>query len=289
MGLYDRDYTQHNYGERFRNTPRMRMGFGRMPPVVKWLLIINVAVFFLAIIIRPLGNLMYRWGQLDPSSPAALQLWRLITYQFLHDPSDPFHILFNMIGLFFLGPVLERHWGSKRFLKFYLGCGVAGALLYYLLVGITSMQPLPMVGASGAILGLLAACAIMFPHFVVILLFFPVPIRTATLLLTVVYLVNVLTAGVNAGGNAAHLGGMAAGALYVYSGSWRGKLKLRFRSTSWEKKAKAEQQLQQEVDRILKKVHNSGMHSLTPGEKKKLKKATRASQQQQRFSSPGDY
>jgi len=60
-----------------------------------------------------------------------LQVWRLVTYQFLH--GSAFHLLANMLGLFFLGPTLERHWGSKRFLVFYLFCGVAGGLSYYLL------------------------------------------------------------------------------------------------------------------------------------------------------------
>ena len=82
----------------------------------------------------------------------------------------------------------------------------------------------------------------------------------------------------NAGGEAAHLGGMVAGAVYVVSQSWRDKFKRKLRSGAWEKKMTAQRNLQVEVDRILEKVHNSGIHSLTSKEKKILKQATKAEQ-----------
>lgn len=105
MGLYDRDYSREKFNSSFTNAPQMRMSFPQLSPVVKWLIIINASVFLVSIMIKPLGAFIYQWFQFDPSSPAlALQLWRPITYQFLHDPRQIFHILFNMLGLFFLGP-----------------------------------------------------------------------------------------------------------------------------------------------------------------------------------------
>jgi len=281
MGLYDRDYTQADFQSQqghFRYAPQMRMSFPKLTPVVKWLLIINIGVFLAAITIRPLGIFIYEWFELDPRWPRALQLWRLISYQFLHDPGFVWHIFFNMLGLFFLGPTLERHWGSKRFLPFYLGCGGAGALFYLLLVAVKFLPAGPMVGASGSILGMLAACAILFPHFVVFILLFPVPIRIAAIGLTAVYLVAILTKGTNAGGDAAHLAGMAAGAAYVFSQSWRDKFKFKFRADNWEKQIAEQRNLQVEVDRILEKVHNSGIQSLNYKEKNILKEATKAEQ-----------
>ena len=281
MGLYDRDYTQADFKSQeghFRYAPQMRMSFPELTPVVKWLLIINIGVFLAAIAIRPLGIFIYEWFELDPRWPRALQLWRLISYQFLHDPGFVWHIFFNMLGLFFLGPTLEHHWGSKRFLPFYLGCGVAGALFYLLLVAVKFLPAGPMVGASGSILGMLAACAILFPHFVVFILLFPVPIRIAAIGLTAVYLVAILTKGTNAGGDAAHLAGMAAGAAYVFSQSWRDKFKFKFRADNWEKQIAEQRNLQVEVDRILEKVHNSGIQSLNYKEKNILKEATKAEQ-----------
>jgi len=281
MGLYDRDYTQADFQSpqgHFRYAPQMRMSFPKLTPVVKWLLIINIGVFLAAITIRPLGIFIYEWFELDPRWPRALQLWRLISYQFLHAPDFVWHIFFNMLGLFFLGPTLEHHWGSKRFLPFYLGCGVAGALFYLLLVAVRFLPAGPMVGASGSILGMLAACAILFPHFVVFILLFPVPIRIAAIGLTAVYLVAILTKGTNAGGDAAHLAGMAAGAAYVFSQSWRNKFKFKFRADNWEKQIAEQRNLQVEVDRILEKVHNSGIQSLNYKEKNILKEATKAEQ-----------
>jgi len=284
MGLYDRDYTRVDSDSRYRYAPQMRFGFPKITPVVKWLLIINIAVFLTAIIIRPLGVLVYRLFPLEPDSlNRALQLWRLVTYQFLHDPADIFHIFFNMLGLFFLGPTLERHWGGRKFLIFYLGCGVAGGLFYMLLVALNFLQAGPMVGASGAILGLLAACAILFPHFVVFIFLFPVPIRVAAIGLTAVYFILVLTRADNAGGNAAHLAGMAAGAIYVFSKPWRERIQLKMRAGTWEKRMATERNLQLEVDRILQKVHNSGIHSLTLKEKRILKKATDAEQKRYKY------
>jgi membrane associated rhomboid family serine protease len=241
-------------------------------------------VFLISVIIKPLGYYIYDWGQLDATSLGRImQPWRLVTYQFLHHLANPLHIFLNMIGLFFLGPVLEHHWGSKKFLFFYLGCGVAGALFYLFLVSIGFLDAGVMVGASGAILGLLAACAILFPHFVVLILFFPVPIRVAAVALTGLYLFLVLSKSENAGGEAAHLGGMAAGAIYVFSQSWREKFKLKVRTGRMEKRMTEQRNLQEEVDRILQKVHESGIHSLTPKEKKILKQATKAEQMRDRF------
>ena len=277
MGLYDRDYTQENFQHRFGNAPQMRMRFPQITPAVMWLLIINLVVFFAQI----LGGdeLLTMWGSVLPVSlGAAFQLWRLITYQFLHGGIG--HVLFNMIGLFFLGPTLEKHWGTKRFLRFYLSCGVAGGLFFTLLVGLGFLQSAPMVGASSGILGLLAACAILFPHFVVFFFLFPVPIRVAAVILTLLYVVNLLTLGPNAGGDAAHLAGMAAGAFYVVSRPWRYRLKMKTRASSWKKQKDNTLDLRAEVDRILAKVHNQGIHSLTSREKRILKEATRTQRQQ---------
>jgi len=280
MGLYDRDYTQADFRSRFHNAPQMRMSFPKITPAVKWLLIINVLVYFFQI----LGADRFLVGlfSLYPVSLlAALQLWRLVTYQFLH--GGTFHIFLNMLGLFFLGPTLERHWGSKKFLIFYLSCGVAGGLFYILLVAVNFLPAIAMIGASGAILGMLAACAILFPHFIVFIFFFPVPIRVAAIGLTGLYIFAVITRSQNAGGDAAHLAGMAAGAIYVFSQGWRSKFKLKVQRRLWERKMTARQNLQAQVDQILEKVHTSGIHSLSAKEKKILKQATRDEQKRKKL------
>jgi membrane associated rhomboid family serine protease len=275
MGLYDRDYTRETFHSQYQYAPQIRFGLPKLTPVVKWLLITNITIFLITIFIRPLGVFFFQWFPIQPDSVLrALQVWRLVTYQFLHDPYSISHIFFNMLGLFFLGPTLERHWGSKKFLVFYLCCGAAGGLFYTLLVALHFLSGGSMVGASGAILGLLAACAILFPHFVVFFFIFPIPIRVAAIGLTAVYFILVVTRADNAGGNAAHLAGMATGALYVFAKPWWDRILLKTKAGAWEKKIAAEHRLQAELDRILKKVHDYGIHSLTLKEKRILKKAT---------------
>jgi membrane associated rhomboid family serine protease len=274
MGLYDRDYTQSDSRSEYNTSPQLRFNWPKLTPVVRWLLIINVAIYVSSIIITPLGNFVYKWGSLDVTTPAsAIQLWRLITYQFLHDPTNFFHIFFNMFGLYFLGPTLEQQWGSRKLLTFYLGCGVAGGL-FYMLLAAKFLQPGVLIGASGSILGLLAVCAILFPHFVIIIFVFPVPIRPAAIAMAVGYLFIVLTSKGNAGGDACHLAGMAAGAGYVLTTSWREKMKSKFIVGRWEKTINNERDLAIELDRILEKVHKSGIHSLTRKEKRTLRQAT---------------
>jgi membrane associated rhomboid family serine protease len=285
MGLYDRDYTQEKNDSPPGYAPQMRLGFPSLTPVVKWLLIINVAIFLINTIFSSQEGtgmtFLQTYFALIPATPMlTLQLWRLITYQFLH--SGFYHILFNMLGLFFLGPALERQWGGKKFLTFYLSCGVAGGLFYILLVMAGFLPAGPMVGASGAILGVLTACAILFPHFVVFIVIFPVPIRVAAVIFMGIAFFTVLSKGANAGGEACHFAGIAVGAIYVLSDSWRTALKLRFKASKWEKYIESERRLHIEVDRILKKVHDHGIQSLTPSEKSILKKATRLEQERLR-------
>jgi membrane associated rhomboid family serine protease len=285
MGLYDRDYAQDDSQQqsRYIGMPQMRFGLPRLTPVVKWLIITNF-VIFLAGLFLPANiivpncpypvNFFDCWFSVFPYSVAAsLQLWRLFSYQFLH--GDIWHIFFNMLALFFLGPALEIHWGWRKFIVFYLSCGAAGGLLYTFLVATGYLDALPMIGASGSILGLLAACAVLFPTFIVFIFLFPVPIRIAAIGLSIVYLVTVLTnKGPNVGGDAAHLAGLAVGAAYCLSAPIRTKINLMFKASHWKKKLLAEQKLQAELDRILQKVHNHGLHSLSLKEKRTLKKAT---------------
>ena len=282
MGLYDRDYTQANFRSQFRNAPQMRMGFPQITPMVKRLLIINLVVFAASFIIRPLGEFFFTWFSVYPASLGmSLQFWRLITYQFLHSTSRFDHIFVNMLILFFFGPMLEQLWGSRKFLVFYLVCGAAGGVLYPLLALAGWLRVAPLIGASGAILGMLAAGAILFPNMRVLVMFiFPVRLRILAVILALVSILTLLRPEqfANAGGEAAHLAGMATGAIYVFSQGWRERFKLKIQSGRRQEKIATERNLQLELDRILQKVHASGIHSLTPKEKKILRQATEAEQ-----------
>jgi len=291
MGWRDRSYVGEGYGgDAWSGSTGI--GLSRPTYVVTILLIANFAVFLLTVIPNSLGAFLAQYGLMTVwghhGGVLTGQVWRLVTYQYLHDSSTPFHLLYNMLGLYFFGPVLESRWGSRRFFGFYTACGVAGGLFFTLMVILGVFGDARMVGASGCVLGLLAACAVMFPQMVIILLFFPVPIRMAALLLVVVYVLSILTSitqgGGNAGGDSAHLGGMAFGAAWCLWGGvdWLDRIRQRRTQGAWQRKLRKEQDLQREVDRILVKVHDHGIQSLSSREKKTLADATTAEREKER-------
>jgi membrane associated rhomboid family serine protease len=216
----------------------------------------------------------------------SLQLWRLITYQFLHSDRDFWHIFVNMLVLFFFGPMLERFWGSRKFLTFYLICGAMGGVVYPVLALTGWLDVGPLVGASGSVLGMLAAGAILFPNLrVYVWGIIPVKLMVLAIIFAAISIMTLLRPDQfsNAGGQAAHLGGMAAGAIYVLSQSWRDRFRSKIQTGKWEKQMAAQRGLRAELDRILQKVHDSGIQSLTSKEKKTLKEATKAEQMRDRF------
>ena len=299
MAWADRPYNSEN------DTPRFG-GMGGGQSMVTWLLIINCIVFIVDYILTS-GARVPRWmspylmGRFSIAEGIeGLQLWRAITYQFLH--ADFFHILFNMIGLYFFGPLLEQWWGSKRFLAFYLLCGVGGVVPYtvigYLAPGIILepgdpelarfaaeiVKEVGLIGASGSIYGILIACAVLYPRQEVRLLFPPIPMkmRTMALIFLGIAFFSVLAGTPNAGGELAHLGGALFGFLLVKK---PGVLNFADRFSPqaiqdgynrgrYEKKIKQQQASREEVDRILAKVSEKGLQSLTKREKKILQQDT---------------
>ena len=280
MGVYDREYLQDDYGTDGRQVRFVRPA---LPPVVKWLLIINIAVYLVCAIIPPIADVVYTWGSVYPASWGLIgQVWRFISYQFLHDLINFFHVLFNMMVLYFFGPPMEQLWGSKRFLKFYLCAGAAGGIIYTLLVIFGVLTAVPMVGASGALYGILGAVAVLFPHAQVFLFgIIPMSMRTLAILSVIISLLR-FTSGVNAGGEAAHLTGMAIGVLYVFYQPLRTALRMKKHKSRWSQQIDRERTFQAEVDRILDKVHKEGLPRLTRKEKNILQEATRREQEQLR-------
>lgn len=284
MGFQDRPYYQEpqtsgHGGYGYHGRPGI--AFPSLTPIVKYLLIANVVVFLVQIILRNPEKYFPFMGAMESYFSATTmlkysqyQIWRLFTFQFLHSTADPFHLLFNMIGLYFLGTVLERFWGSKRFLVFYLICGAVGGLLYVIAGSVGIMSEGALVGASGGVLGLLVACAILFPQMKVIMLLFPISIRTAAILLTAVFVLIILTGGINAGGNLCHLGGMATAFIWIMGKPYLFKWRMKHQQGAYQRKIEQNRQLQFEVDRILAKVHEQGVQSLTQKEKQILQNAT---------------
>jgi membrane associated rhomboid family serine protease len=183
------------------------------PPIVKNLIIINVLVFVAG---------MFLEGQVDLLNEFALrpiglgfEPYQLATHMFTH--AGLMHIVFNMFGLWMFGRVLENVWGPKRFFLFYIICGV-GAAAAHLAVQYFTGGYSAAVGASGAVMGILAAFAYLFPNTELYLMFIPIPIKAKWAVLGMVLLDLVGGVGQVTGDNIAHfahLGGAATGFILV--------------------------------------------------------------------------
>lgn len=261
----------------------MQLGLPKPGPAIKWLLIINVSVFFLQLF---LNDLLV--GLFAAVPMLWWQPWRYLTFQFLHSVSNLIHLAFNMMGLYFLGMTLEQSWGTRRFLRFYLVCGaVAGASHVILSLFIPSYWDVPLLGASGGVYAIVVACAILFPHIRVIVFLFPMSIRAAALLFLGVAIFGMrneilaaMEGNASAGGvsNIAHLGGAAAAVIGILVlPRLRGRMDNRRERSSqgaWQRKMNKQRQAQAEIDRILDKIRLHGLDSMTRKERKTLRDAT---------------
>lgn len=177
---------------------------------VKALIAINVLIFVLMGVSPPLADFVDSVFGLSTRGLAKGMIWQFVTYQFVH--AGFFHLLVNMLGLWFAGNILERIFGVRRFVIFYLLCGIFGGLLQIAL----SPGPATVVGASGAVCGLVAAFSTMFPQMpVTALIFFVIPVRMRAMWLGIIVagvsLFLIVTGWIGDIGNAAHLGGAIAG------------------------------------------------------------------------------
>lgn len=221
-----------------------------------------------------------------------LEVWRLVTYQFLH--ANFWHLAFNMYGLYMFGRVVEAHMGRRTYAAFYLVCGIFGGLLFLslnlsALLGLSLPGVLlvskftPLVGASAGVFGVAIARAYITPKDIVRLLFPPIDLDMRTLAYGFVGLafLNLILAGDNQGGDAAHVGGAIAGYFFVRrTHLLRDFFEVSKKSEAPGKKKKSRRTpgrrgaSDDEVDRILDKVQAEGIHSLSEREKKKLSEAT---------------
>ena len=256
--------------------------------MVTTLIAINVGVFVVCTLTGARGVPdSPLFGQMAMSTPLVVkgQVWRIFTSQYLHWTAG--HLLMNMLGLHFLGRSLEQEWGAKRFFGVYLVAGTLGMAFY---MALTFLGWLPVygiaAGASGCVLGLLGACAVRYPNAMVYIYFlFPIKIRTAALVFGGWYILNLYVRGSNAGGDACHLAGLIFGAWWAHRGErWWNRVSVRlhdFRAgTRRVRLYRAESNnpgssiRQNEVDEILRKVYERGIHSLTNSEKDVLRNAT---------------
>jgi len=274
-------------------------GFSFFPPVIKALLISNVAVFgamlFFGLFTIDGTSLTQMMGQVFPLYPIGngFELWQLVTYLFMH--GSFMHLLFNMFALWMFGLELENEWGSRKFLTYYLLCGV-GAGLSNLFIGPLFGPAAPTIGASGAVYGILLAFGMMYPDRP-IFVYFLLPIRARYFV--IIYMALEVYAGVSSTSDGvahfAHLGGAAVGFIYIlwdqkrfpfqdflsrqteryvptekvneYSAGNRGRV---YDAKYFDVNERDEKISQARIDEILDKISQSGYQNLSDQDKKIL-------------------
>ena len=294
-------------------------GFSMFPPIIKNLLIINGVVFLLQFLLNnmvigglPGWYVINKWFALNPlngydaaGQPYNFQVWQLITYQFMHGNFS--HILFNMFALWMFGMEIENLWGSKKFLYFYLSAGVVAGLLHLFLSPLLGGGSAVTIGASGAVYGVLAAFALLFPNRYIFLYFF-IPVKAKYLIAGMILLEFLLVDSAGSGvAHLAHLGGALMGLIWILVDSsidadikrfikhtpynksrpnkpfssiaqkFKGKDKHIEDATFYEVKDRkqTDEITQEEIDAILDKISKSGYQNLTEREKKILFEASK--------------
>lgn len=266
MAWQDRAYNRDN------GIPPIRFA---APPITRLSLVLIVVCFAIYIaqvlLQRSTNDWLTAWGSLTLHGGLAFkQPWRWITYQYLH--GGVFHVGFNCLAIYFFVPPLERRWGWKKTFAFYTAGGVIAGICFALMTPIVSPRAY-LIGASGSILACLGACALLLPEMSLILVLFSVPIRPAAAIIGFLYFLSVLAE--HDLSNAAHLGGLVFGFFGPYlAGPVLFRFHKRFQQKRTLRLALEERREQAEVDRILVKVHDSGMNSLTWRERRTLRKAT---------------
>jgi len=279
MGIADRDY--------HRNDPRRSSGyFSQITPVVKWLLITNLGIYFLDLF---LGNPLRNFGAFAIQSAVFEgRIWEFVTFQFLHGSVG--HVFFNCMGIFFFGPWMERWWGAKKFLIYYLLCGVTGAVFFTLLVFLGLLGDdfqAPLVGASAGIYGILVGVAVIAPNLRVALLFPPIELSMRQLAMALMAISAgsiLLKLGGNEGGEAGHLGGAILGFILMrypqLLGHASGERTARAKTSAprplskLRPRSSLEMEQDSAVDVILDKISREGFQSLTQEEREFLQKAS---------------
>lgn len=194
-------------------TRNISFGGGSVTPAVKFLLIVNAAVFIVQIFLDRYIVLLF--GLVPRSVWQDFYLWQLFTYQFLH--GGLFHLLFNMLALWMFGCALERRWGSEFFLKYYFVSVIGGGILNTLFM---PDQIVPSIGASAGVYGILLAFGLIYPNQIIYLYFLvPLKMKHFVWIIGAIALYSSVTSGQSGIAHLAHLGGMLFGYLYLRGGN----------------------------------------------------------------------
>jgi membrane associated rhomboid family serine protease len=212
---------------------RYRFTFGSgLSPMIKNLMIIMGAVFLVQMFVdssieRFLGLVPFRvWTE--------YYLWQIVTYIFLH--GDVSHILFNLLALWMFGGELENYWGSRKFLVYFFFCGIGAGICTVLF---SPYQRIPVIGASGAIYGILLAFGWLFPNRLIYVYFlFPIPAKYFVLIFGLLEFVYFSKGGTGGGmvAHLTHLGGLLFGLVYMAYPTVRLRIRREYYRRKWSQK-----------------------------------------------------
>lgn len=296
MGIYDREYYR-------REGPSFLGSFSGHGQVCKWLILINIVAFVLQLVTRGSAFDLTELAVLDPDAVLHGQVWRLLSYAFLHDPRSLMHILFNMLFLFWFGIDVEEIYGHAEFLAIYLLSALLGGICFFVAQVMHVGQPGVCLGASGAVTTVMVLCAMHFPHRIILLFFIlPVPIWLLVVFQVARDLFSFLGGGDTTTAVTVHLTGAAFGFVYHrlhlrmtgHMPSLRGWWKRRSRPSlrihreppeearrprptapvAATRSAEVDEQLEAQLDAVLEKMAQHGQESLTDTERQILFRAS---------------
>jgi membrane associated rhomboid family serine protease len=282
-----------------------------IPKAIKYLIIANVVCFILQHLV---AGAVLRWFELVPAMVIGkLAWWQLVSYMFMHD--GVLHLLFNMLVLWMFGSPVENEWGSKPFVIYYFLCGIGAGVVHMLFSHLFSTMHVPVLGASGAIYGVLLAFGLMYwDQFITLLLFFVLPVHVRVKLLMMFIVGFSLFMGLfvqDKVAHFAHLGGMLVGFIYLkfdwrwrmagrttggappYSSSrpasaggekrglaalkkWFDRRREKRRQMEVVRRRQRELHLRERVDAILDKINEVGYENLSEEEKQILRRASQS-------------
>lgn len=292
MGLYDRDYVRDDDERRGFHLALPRTVVGRLMLGLIALYLVDVLFF---------TDQEERYGLNLLSDKLSLhgdllqkpwQAWQLLTYWLFHDPKDLFHLLFNLLGLWTFGRMVERDYGGRRFFLLTLTLAVVSGIPWAIVEGLTSTAPFPRqcLGISGAVTGLIVTVCLRRPNEPISIIGLPaVPAWIIGAIIVGIDLVNFNASIHGEGRNVAylvHLSGAAAAAVLHFANvrfdwKFRNPLAARRQLRIYREKV-ADEELEARVDELLEKIHRSGEASLTAEERRTLKQASERLQQQRR-------
>lgn len=262
----------------------LRFGFGGgLTPVVRNLLIANGVVWVAQLFAM---DFLVEHFALNPLHIIEeFKFWQLITYMFLH--GGFFHLFFNMFALWMFGTEVERVLGSSDFLKYYMFTGIGGGMFQLLM---NWGSPIPILGASAAIYGILVAFAVLFPNRVVtLLLFFVLPVQLKAKTLALIFVGISLILGIQSQllgsvdmvAHFAHLGGAMVGFFLLRGRYYSQRAVQRISEMQEQRRQNLERQKRdrinrkrKEIDEILDRINEVGYDNISPEEREFLKKAS---------------